>query len=159
MNLAHLHLLLNHFPTIGFAVGFGVFVTGVVYKSEDLKRASLGILVMLALLSIPAYVTGSAAQTAIAGGDGISDTRIANHQDAALLALVLIQITGLFAWLGLWQASGARRLARWTVAAILVSSIVTAAQMTKAANVGGEIRHPEIVSAENTEPAAGNSRT
>ena len=155
MNLAHLHLLLNHFPTIGFAVGFGVFVTGIIYKSEDLKRASLGILVMLALLSIPAYVTGSAAQMILAGGEGVSDTRIANHQDAALLALVLIQVTGLFAWLGLWQASGTGRLARRTVAAVLVSSILTAALMTRAANAGGEIRHPEIVSAEGTEPAAG----
>jgi hypothetical protein len=41
MNLAHVHLLLNHFPTIGMIVGLGLFVGAIVAKSEDLKRASL----------------------------------------------------------------------------------------------------------------------
>src|SRR5262245_16979051 len=122
MNLAHAHLLLNHFPTIGFAVALGVFLVGVLYKSDDLKRSSLGIFVMLALLSIPVYVTGSAAQTMIAGGEGVSDARMTNHLDAALWGLVFIQLTGLFAWLGLWKSSATRRLAGWTITAVLISS-------------------------------------
>ena len=36
--LVHLHLLLNHFPTVGMIVGFGVFLLALVKKSEDLKR-------------------------------------------------------------------------------------------------------------------------
>lgn len=38
MNLAHLHLLLNHFPIIGTIVAFGLFITSFVGKNDDLKR-------------------------------------------------------------------------------------------------------------------------
>ena len=41
LNLAHVHLLLNHFPTIGMIVGLGLFLVAIVAKSDDLKRASL----------------------------------------------------------------------------------------------------------------------
>ena len=42
LNLAHVHLLLNHFPTIGMMVGLGVFIAAIIAKSDDLKRAYLG---------------------------------------------------------------------------------------------------------------------
>ena len=42
MNLTHVHLLLNHFPTIGMIVGLGVFLMAIGAKSDDLKRAYLG---------------------------------------------------------------------------------------------------------------------
>jgi hypothetical protein len=64
MNLTHLHLLLNHFPTIGMIVGLGVFIAGITTKSKDVTRASLGIFFFLALLSLPTFATGTAAQLA-----------------------------------------------------------------------------------------------
>ena len=48
MNLAHVHLLLNHFPVIGMIIGLGLFLGSLIGKSEDLKRASL--LIFLELL-------------------------------------------------------------------------------------------------------------
>ena len=61
MNLAHLHLLLNHFPTIGFGIGIGLFFVSLFAKSEELKRASLVILFLIAVIAIPTYLTGAAA--------------------------------------------------------------------------------------------------
>ena len=52
MNLAHAHLLLNHFPTIAFGVGLGLLVGGIYVASDELKRASLVILFMTSVLSI-----------------------------------------------------------------------------------------------------------
>jgi len=40
-DLVHLHLLLNHFPTVGMIVGFGVFLLALVNRSVDLKRGAL----------------------------------------------------------------------------------------------------------------------
>ena len=65
MDLAHIHLLLNHFPTIGFLIGLGVFGAGLLGKSDDLKRAGLAVFVGIALLSIPIYISGNGAQEAI----------------------------------------------------------------------------------------------
>ena len=143
-NLTHLHLLLNHFPTVGFSVGLGLYLVALLRKSDDLKRASLVIFLGIGLLSIPTYMSGKAAQQAIAGQEGVSDMLMETHQDAALLAFFFMEITGLLAWLGLWQFRRVSRVAGWNLSAVLVLSLVTFGLMARAADIGGEIRHPEI---------------
>jgi len=150
MNLAHLHLVLNHFPTIGTAIGLGLFLVSLVAKKDDLKRASLGVLFVIALLALPVYQSGNAAEEAIKDRPGVSAPLIQRHQDAALLAFVFMEITGAFAWLGLWQFRRASGPARWNTSAVLVFSIVTFALMARTANMGGEIQHPEIRFAQET---------
>src|SRR6185503_13392214 len=103
MNLAHVHLLLNHFPTIGMLLGLGLFLLAIVAKSEDLKRACLGIFLGLALLSIPTFATGTAAQLALANTPEVSKAMIETHESAAFVAFGFMELTGALAWLGLWQ--------------------------------------------------------
>src|SRR5207247_3850611 len=55
-----------------------------------------------------------------------------------------METTGFIGWLGLWQARLIKRIASWCIPAILISSILTFLLMANAANIGGEIRHPEI---------------
>jgi len=62
MNLAHLHLLLNHFPIIGTIVGLGLFLVSLVGKNADLRRASLIVLAVIALVAIPTFFSGVGAQ-------------------------------------------------------------------------------------------------
>jgi uncharacterized membrane protein len=139
VNLAHLHLLLNHVPTVGFGFGMALFVASLVRHSEDLKRVSFGVFFGVALVAIPAYLTGSAAHFVLKNEPNVSQDVIAAHQDAAMLALIPMEMTGLVAWIGLW------RFRRWNVPVVLMLSIVTFALMTRAANIGGQIRHPEIL--------------
>ena len=139
MTPAHLHLLLNHVPTIGFGLGIGLFVASLLAKSEDLKRASLVVFFLIALVAIPAYLTGNAANFVLQDEPAVSQDVVAAHQDAAMLALVPMEITGLLAWFALW------RFRRWHTVALLVLSIVTIGLMSRAATLGGEVRHPEIL--------------
>jgi len=157
MNLAHLHLLLNHFPTIGTMVAIGLFVASLIAKNDDLKRTSLGIFFVIALISLPTYVTGSAARALIKGQAGVSEVLMAKHQDAALLAFVFMEITGLVAWLGLWQYRRQLRMSQFNLAAVLVLSAVTFGLMAWASNIGGEIRHPEIRAPEEVTDGAPSS--
>ena len=62
LSATHLHLLLNHVPTVGFVIGLGLFVVGLIAKSDHLKVASLVILVGIALVTVPVFVTGGAAE-------------------------------------------------------------------------------------------------
>src|SRR5258708_6474775 len=103
MNPAHIHLLLNHLPTIGFGVGLLLFVAALFGKSDELKRACLVIFFVTAALTITTYVSGNDAQEAIRETSGVSTSLIDTHETAALLAFVCMQITGFFAWLGLWM--------------------------------------------------------
>ena len=144
MNLAHAHLLLNHFPTIGMIVGLGVFILGLAAKSDDLKRTSLGIFFFIALLSIPTFATGTAAHLVLEHTPGVSAAMIDAHETAAFEALWFMELTGALGWLGLWQYRRLSRLPQGTLAAVLLAGLVSFGLMSRAALIGGEIRHPEI---------------
>jgi hypothetical protein len=144
MNLAHLHLLLNDWPIIGAFIGLGMLLLAGIVRSDDLKQVSLASFSLLALVTLPAYMSGNAAQEVIQGSAGVSQTMIENHQGAALIALLFMEITGALAWVGLWQFRRDSQLSGWTLPLVLLSSIATVALMTLAGNTGGEIRHPEI---------------
>lgn len=148
MNLAHLHLLLNHFPTIGMVIGIGLFLSAVLRRHHDLTHTSLGVLFLIALMAIPAFLTGSAARDALVDRPEVSALLIERHQDAAILAFLFMELTGFVAWIGLWEWRQISRPTRWNVSAVLVLSAVTLMLMTRAANLGGEIRHPEIQAGE-----------
>jgi uncharacterized membrane protein len=153
VNLAHLHLLLNHFPTVGLAIALGLLLASLLKRSADLQQASFVAFFLLGLVAIPVYLTGSAAQIVLQNQPGVSDQVMAAHQDAALLALILLEITGFVAWIALW------RFRRWHQIGVLVLAIVTFGLMASAANIGGHIRHPEILAAGTAAPVPGWPRT
>ena len=155
-NLTHLHLLINHFPTIGTIVGLGLFVVSLLGRNDDLKRASLTLLLIVAALALPVYMTGNAAREMIQDRPDISTPLVAKHQDAAALALVFMMITGGLAWLGLWQFHRNSRATAWNTFAILLVSIVTMGLMIRTATLGSEIRHAEI-RPDQAEAAGGGS--
>jgi hypothetical protein len=159
MDLAHLHLLLNHFPTIGTIMGGGLFVLSLITNSDDLKRASLVVLLGISLIAIPTYISGNGAQEAVKSLPGVSKTLIETHEGAALVALGFIEVTGAFAWLGLWQFRRLARVPNWNLAVILVLTAVTLGLMARASNLGGEIRHGEIRAEQRIVARDGLART
>ena len=150
MDLTHIHLLLNHFPTVGSIIGGGLFVLSLITNSNDLKRASLVVLLGISLISIPTYMSGNGAQEAIKSLPGVSKSLIETHEGAALVAIGFMEVTGAFAWLGLWQFRRLARVPNWNLTVILVLTLVTLGLMARASDIGGEIRHAEIRAGEGT---------
>jgi len=150
MNLAHIHLLLNHFPTIGFAIALGLFLVALVGKNEELKRTSFVVFFLIAAMAIPTYLSGSAALETLCNGPekqcppGVSMVAVRAHEDAALWGFALMELTGFVAWLGIWQFRLISRMPRWSTIAVLIFSVLAVTAIAKAANEGSEIRHPEI---------------
>src|SRR5262249_4864939 len=65
MNPEHIHLFLNHLPTIGFGIGLAVFVFALLFKQVEVERAALVILFLTAALTISTYVSGNDAREAL----------------------------------------------------------------------------------------------
>src|SRR5437867_10838845 len=154
MNPAHLHLVLNHFPTIGFAVGLGLLAVAIALKKDELKRASLVVLFLAALITIATYLTGNAAQAALENRTDLSQAAIRTHEGAAFWGFVFIEITGFMAWLGRWYFRIVRCAANWNVDAVFVLGTVTFRVMTRASDLGGEIRNPQVQSEPEGAPPA-----
>ena len=144
MDFPHLHMLLNHFPIIGTIVGAGLFALSLLLKAEDFRRSSLIVFVAIALLTIPAFMTGVGAQEKMVQDPSISNAMIQRHEGAAELAVWFMEITGVLSVIALWQSARGTRPVVWTTAAILVFSIVTVGLMARTGNTGGEIRHVEV---------------
>ncbi len=155
LNLAHVHLLLNHLPTIGFGIGVCFYLASYFGKNDSLKKTSLVLLFLIAVMAIPTYVSGNAAERTLCPEHqcppDVSVNTIRAHEDAALLAFVVMETTGFFAWLALWQLRRKPTIASWNWGLILVLSLASIGLMALAANEGGEIRHAEI--RESQEPA------
>jgi uncharacterized membrane protein len=143
MNLAHLHLLLNHWPIIGTLIAFALYGISFVGKNEDLGRGGLIIFAAIALLTIPAFLSGVAAQEWMNRGP-ISTALMARHENAALLTLGLILFTGTLSLAGLWQTYRDGRMAKWTTRAILLFAILSVITVIRTGNTGGDIRHSEV---------------
>jgi hypothetical protein len=144
VTLAHLHLILNHVPTVGAVAALALLCLAFIRRSEDLTRVGLELLFVIAVLTLPVYVTGVAAQFELRGVQEVSRDAILVHHDAALIGFVVLELAGFAGWVALWQW---RRRGRWgqgLVSATTVLLLVSVVIMGRAATLGGEIRHPEI---------------
>jgi len=144
MNWAHVHLMLNHLPVVGTVFGVLLLLLALLRKSEELKRVSLGIFVLTALLALPVYFTGEPAEKVVEHLPGVTEPLIEEHEDAALFALLMAAGTGVVALAGLILFRRAERLPGWIVGAALVLSLATSGLMGWTANRGGRIRYTEI---------------
>ncbi len=153
MDLTHIHLLLNHVPTVGTLIGIGLLLLGWAAKRDHITEVSLVLLLGVAVVTIPTYVTGNAAEEQIckmsAPNSPCQDPAVIRqlieaHEGAAFPAMLMMEFVGAFAWLGLWQYRRSRQVPTWNTAIILLLSLVTFAAIARTANLGGDIRHPEI---------------
>jgi uncharacterized membrane protein len=160
---SHIHMILNHFPTVGFVFSVGFFVLALALKNDALKRTCLVLFVSCAILIVPTYVTGAASMWALTAPQlqpGISKAVINAHRDMALWTLFSVAFTGGAAWIELWRYRHLGRFSGRSLALVLLFAIITLAVMAETGHRGGQINHPEIHVATDilpTDPAAGVS--
>ena len=128
VNLAHLHLLLNHVPTVGSVVALGLLLLALVRRNEHLEHAGLEVLFVIAVLTLPVYMSGVAAHQKLRTRPDVSDNAMRVHQDAALAGFTVTEFAGFVAWIALWQSRRHGRAARGLVPAVTLLSIVALEQ-------------------------------
>jgi uncharacterized membrane protein len=153
MTLAHLHLLLNHVPTVGTVIAMALLLMSLVRKNEGLKRISLELFCVIGLVTLPAYLAGLGTQPALEEM-GVDLAAMQRHHDAAFQASIGMLLTGFIAWLGLWKSRRGSP-SQVHVPVVLVLAAITMVLMARAANLGGEIRHPEILLVEDVPATIG----
>ena len=144
MNTAHLHLILNHVPVLGTAFGLAVLVWGLWQRSDDIKRLALTLLTVTALSAIPAYLTGEPAEGAVKGMADVAGNLIERHEEAAGVALAGALVMGAFAVVGLVAFRRQRTVPSWFGVTTLLGAVAVSGLMAWAANLGGQVHHPEI---------------
>ena len=154
MNAPHLHLILNHVPTIGTAIALGLLLLSLLRRQDPLRRVSLEVFYVLALLTLPAYLSGVATALQLEQLPDVSVEAIHKHHDGAVVGFALMLLTGLSSWLGLWQWRRTARPSGLNTGIVLALALLTLITMGGTATMGGEIRHPEMM-VEGAQPTAG----
>ncbi len=150
INGAQLHLLINHFPVVGFPIVFLTFVWAFWRNESEVFLYGAYLTILIWILTLVSYFTGEGAEVTINTLDGFQIDLVHHHEDTAFIALIFGSVLALLS-LGIlpivkrkitWLQEARRfRFLQFTlIFGVLILSLVFA----YAAHQGGLIRHSEI---------------
>ena len=155
MEIAYLHVVINHLPIMGVPIVLGVLLLGLWTRDESIKRAALLGFVVLGVLTVPVFLTGKGGEDFVEHVAGVSDDAIDAHEDAATMAFIAVEVLAalslvLFLRYGgypmLWRRAGppGKTVPASAVAAVFIVAAATSAVLGYAGRLGGKISHTEF---------------
>ncbi len=144
MNAAHLHIVLNHFPLIGFVFSFLILALGLFRSNESYMRVGLLIILVSGLFAVPTYLAGEPAEEIIEKLPGFSEKLVEAHEEAAEIAIWFIGITTLAAGAALGISYKKTGMSKLILRSVLVLNFISLVFIGRTSNLGGKISHPEV---------------
>jgi uncharacterized membrane protein len=144
MNAAHFHLVVNHLPIIFPLVGVIILITGLISKSEAVKRMSFLVFFLGALTTVAAMTSGEGAEHIVEEIEGVSEDYIETHEELAETFALLSYLLGAVSVVALWASFKNKAFANIIALATLIFAIVVLFFGRQTGTSGGEIRHTEI---------------
>jgi hypothetical protein len=157
MNLAYMHVVINHFPIMGVPIGLGLLALGAYARNEPIKRAALLVFVFVGLVTIAVFLLGRAGHESIEHLPGVSEAAVDAHGAMAGAALLATELLALLSLVVFARYGGPAMLSRtpravvaapvpgWAVAVVFVVGLVAAGVLGYTGKLGGQIRHTEFV--------------
>ena len=147
MNTAHIHLLITHLPIIGAFIGLLILSFAYLKKDANVKTAAYLVFVVCAIGACIAYATGEGAEEVVENLPGVVEAAIETHEDAAMYSLISMIALGVMSMIGIMQIRWNSSKLNFAHRLILVLSLWSMATIAYTGNLGGKIRHTEIVNA------------
>lgn len=144
MNDAHFHLVVNHLPIIFPLVGVIILITGLIAKSEAVKRTAYLVFSIGAITTIAAMTSGEGAEEVVENINGVSESFIEKHEEAAELFSILSYFLGGLSLIGLWASFRQKTFSSIVSIAVLGMAFIVLVFAKQTGTTGGEIRHDEI---------------
>jgi hypothetical protein len=154
MTAAHFHLIVNHLPLFAAMFGGVIMAVGLWKNSESLTRAGLVLGVVAGLGAGLASFSGERAEELVEGLQGVAEAAIEEHEEAAEVTLWTAITLGAVSLFGLFVPLARGRLAGHTRRTAVGLAILTFVAAGWTANLGGRIRHPEILESLSSNDAA-----
>ena len=142
--MAHIHLLVNHFPILGSIFVALLFIIALFFKNVLLQKVSLWFLIGVALSTAVAYASGGGTKAAVQNMPGVSDALIGAHEQMARYGLILMFIVGVVALGGVIFYSRKPVLPVFYRSLVLILLLISVALFIYIGFLGGQIMHPEI---------------
>lgn len=144
MSIPHVHIMLNHIPVIGVLFCGLFFIISVILKNIQFQRITSVLLILVALSAIPVFITGEPTEEIIENIPSVSEHYIEEHEESALVSLIVMEILGGLSILGLIFSVKQGKIPGYAKNGIIIFSIISSALFAYTAYLGGHIRHTEI---------------
>jgi len=146
MNSAHFHLMVNHLPVFAALFSAALVAAGLAFRKKPIVDAGLVLAVVAAIGAVAATQTGERAEEMVEELPAVAEATIHEHEEAAEVAMFALVALGGLALVALAipvRMATAKTAATWGALAL---AFVAFGLVGRAANLGGLIRHPEILS-------------
>lgn len=150
MSSTHIHLLITHLPIFGSMLGAIVLLIGIWNKSNTTKIAAYTLFVISSIGAGIAYLSGEGAEESIEELQGVVESTIELHQNAALLSLVALIFLGFISLIAIYLTSIKSSLTNLFSFLILICSLMSFVLVARTGYLGGKIRHTEIDNSSNS---------
>jgi hypothetical protein len=154
MDIAYLHVVINHLPIMGVPVVLGVLLLGLWTRDHQIRRAALLGFVVLGVLTVPVFLTGLGGEDFIEDLPGMSEDAIDAHEAVATWAFVAVEALAVLSLAVFLRHGGMAMLGRVptagrgvpTAACMLVAlvAVVASGVLGLAGRLGGKISHTEF---------------
>ena len=144
VNSVELHLAINHLPVLGLPFAAGLLAAGLVFDNGEWRRAGLWTAVLTGISVWVVYYSGGLAADAIDGLAGVSDQDIGRHAAMAWRFAWAASVVGCASVATLARFQREAAPSRGASAAVLALVLAASAVGGLTANLGGQIRHPEL---------------
>jgi uncharacterized membrane protein len=144
MDQAHIHLLIVHLPLFGAFFGMLVLAHGLWHKSDQTSIAAFNVFIISAIGAAIAKFTGEGAEEAVEHIPGVLESAIELHEDAGFWAFVSMLVLGIVSIVAFYLTKIKSAQANLLTRVVLVLSLFSLLVVSRAAYLGGQIRHTEI---------------
>lgn len=144
MSIPHVHIMLNHIPVIGVVFCSLFFIISVILKNLQFQRISMVLLLLVALSAIPVFITGEPTEEVIENIPTVSEQYVEEHEESALVSLIVMEILGGLSLLGLILSRRRNSLNGFVKNGVIIVSLAASLLFAYTAYLGGHIRHTEI---------------
>lgn len=145
MNSAHFHIAASHIPIVAVPLMVLLLFAGMKLKKKDLQWAALLGLVLIAIATIPIFLSGEEAEELVEHLPNISEELVENHESSGKIAFILVLITGAFSVVTLLFTKVWISCAPYLMSATLIAGIASSGVLVWAGNQGGKIEHVDII--------------
>lgn len=156
MDIHHLHLALNHIPVLGLLFGLAILAYATLRRQDSVIRVAFGLFGASGVGAVVAYLTGEGAEEVVENIATIPHAVIESHEEMGLIALISATVVGGLALIALvvWRTVD---IPRWVIVVAFVLAIGASGVVGYTANLGGQIRHPEL-RATSSVPGSGGAQ-
>jgi hypothetical protein len=145
MNVAHVHLLVNHLPIFGSFFALPVLaLAGMLPRPRVVLAIATGFAVVTAVGAFAADQSGEGAEEVVEDLPRASEAALEEHEERAEVAVASAALTAVLAVGALGWGLRRGESPRAAVGVTLVAGVVTAGAMAWTGWAGGQIAHDEI---------------